>query len=76
MRTAKHPVAELINYYWVQFGKTGSPNGSGLPTWQVYDLENKRHQILDIEISQGENDRKAELDLMDVYMRNTYRSSN
>ena len=69
-------LAELINDYWVQFAKTGSPNGSGLPTWPVYDLENKRHQILDIEISQGENDRKAELDLMDVYMRNTYRSSN
>ena len=69
-------LAELINDYWVQFAKTGSPNGSGLPTWPVYDLENKRHQILDIEISQGENDRKAELDLMDVYMRDTYRSSN
>ena len=69
-------LAKLINDYWVQFAKTGSPNGSGLPAWPPYDLESKRHQVLDVEISQGQNDRKEQLDLMDVYMRDTYRSRN
>ncbi len=69
-------LAKLINDYWVQFAKTGSPNGPGLPAWPPYDLESKRHQVLDVEISQGQNDRKEQLDLMDVYMRDTYRSRN
>ena len=68
-------LAVLINDYWVQFAKTGSPNQSELPFWPAYDLERRRHQILDIEISQGENDRKEELDLMDSYIRDTYRDS-
>ena len=44
-----------------------SPNGPDLPAWPAYDLETKRHQVLDVKISQGENDRKDELDLMDIY---------
>ena len=68
-------LAKLINDYWVQFAKTGSPNGPDLPAWPAYDLETKRHQVLDVEISQGENDRKDELDLMDIYVRDTYRSA-
>ena len=73
--TEDKELAKLINDYWVQFAKTGSPNGPDLPAWPAYDLETKRHQVLDVKISQGENDRKDELDLMDIYVRDTYRSA-
>ncbi len=41
--TAKdHSVARTANQYWVNFAKTGNPNGPGLPAWPRYDSrENK-----------------------------------
>jgi para-nitrobenzyl esterase len=35
-------VAELISAYWVQFAKTGDPNGGRRPDWPAYDPETAR----------------------------------
>ena len=40
-------VAQMMNTYWVNFAKTGSPNGNGLPNWPVHKIKN--NEILDVQ---------------------------
>ena len=40
-------IADTMNRYWVNFAKSGNPNGDDLPTWPKYDRT--AQQILDIQ---------------------------
>jgi para-nitrobenzyl esterase len=60
-------VAKMMNGYWVNFAKTGNPNGNGLPDWPIYNP--KTNQILDFQ-SDGKpvgkpDPRKARLDVIE-----------
>jgi len=41
-------LARIMNTYWVNFAKTGNPNGNGVPTWPRYDTQ--KEEILDIDL--------------------------
>jgi para-nitrobenzyl esterase len=60
-------VARMMNAFWVNFAKTGNPNGKDLPKWPVYNP--KMNQILDIQPDGkpvGKSDpRKARLDVIE-----------
>ena len=60
-------VARMMNAYWVNFAKTGDPNGNGLPLWPNYTHQNNK--ILDIQSDGkpvGKSDpRKARLDVIE-----------
>jgi para-nitrobenzyl esterase len=60
-------VANMMNSYWVNFAKTGNPNGAGQPNWPAYDL--KTNPILDITLNGAAlaepDPRKARLDAME-----------
>ena len=71
-------VAEIMNGYWVNFAKTGNPNGDGLPNWPVYTKN--AGEIMDIQLdgeAVGKPDpRKARLDVIEkgVKLRNVLQS--
>ena len=65
-------LANIMNSYWINFAKTGNPNGKGLPNWPLYNNQNQ--SMLDIELDgklEGKPDpRKARLEAVEKAFKN------
>jgi len=46
---ADRATAEAANAYWLNFAKTGNPNGKGLPDWPAYSM--KTDMLMDFTLS-------------------------
>jgi para-nitrobenzyl esterase len=61
-------VSRMAQSYWVNFAKTGDPNGSGLPAWPRHDPE--KDAIFDFRpdgsAGAGPDPRKSQLDVMQL----------
>lgn len=70
--TEDKEVARTMNTYWVNFAKTGNPNGENLPNWPEFTL--KKEMILDVQPdgnAVGKPDpRKARLDVVEKAFEN------
>jgi para-nitrobenzyl esterase len=68
---AEYELAKKMNSYWVNFAKTGNPNGAGLPVWPVYNNQNQ--DMLDVELDgkiiSKPDPRKARLDVVEKAMK-------
>lgn len=47
--TIDHELARVMSSYWVNFIKTGNPNGPTLPKWSEYKIQDKQIMILGVE---------------------------
>lgn len=40
-------ISKKMSAYWINFAKTGNPNGNGLPKWKAYDLKKENVLVID-----------------------------
>lgn len=59
-----HQLATTISTYWVNFAKTGNPNGKGLPVWPAYNTHDNQIMILSEKPGATPLPDKAALDFM------------
>jgi len=41
-------MADIMSDFWLNFAKTGNPNGAGLPQWQPYTRTNPNYVELNV----------------------------
>ena len=50
-----YELSETMQQYWVNFVKTGNPNGADLPVWQPYAENRSQVLLLDTEVVMGDD---------------------
>lgn len=65
LEDADHKLADILSAYWVNFARTGDPNGPGLPPWAPYDPENEHYMDFGETVTPGAHLRKEKLDLLE-----------
>lgn len=58
---------DLMSNYWVNFAKTGNPNGSELPLWQPFTVESQQVMYLGASCGMQPVPHRERLDVLDSY---------
>lgn len=56
----------IMSSYWVNFAKTGNPNGQGLPEWKTYDKATGKILVLDSKTYSQQGLFKREFDFLEA----------
>lgn len=62
-------VVEVVQGYWLNFAKTGDPNGEGLPVWPKYNLASDVLIEIESSVTIRETHRNFQLDSVDKFIR-------
>ena len=68
-------VADFMRHYWVNFAKTGDPNGEGLPTWPKFAVATNQTLAIEVNPSALADFRKAKLDVFEQIMQDEFDSA-
>ncbi len=60
-------MSELMSSYWINFAKTGDPNGPGLPAWPRFDEERQLMMHFDQQSSARPTPNAAQLEALEDY---------
>jgi para-nitrobenzyl esterase len=66
---ADQEMSRLMHSYWVNFARSGDPNGPGLPSWPPFDVKRQQAMILDAKPSARLLPNLEQLQAMDAYYR-------
>jgi len=62
-------IAELASGYWINFVKTGDPNGAGLPVWRGYREPDASLLAIDSNPRPQEDEDRARHEFLASFMR-------
>lgn len=65
LQAVDYSLAETMSGYWVNFAKTGDPNGGSLPKWPAYDHTQETYLDFGNSIESRNHLLKEQLDLID-----------
>jgi para-nitrobenzyl esterase len=60
-------MSELLSSYWVNFAKTGDPNGAGLPPWPAFTTADQRAMHFDTKPGARPVPNLTQLEALDAY---------
>jgi para-nitrobenzyl esterase len=60
-------LSQQMQSYWVNFAKSGDPNGPGLPHWPAFSASSPRAMYLDDQPHAGPVPNLSKLDVLDAY---------
>jgi para-nitrobenzyl esterase len=66
---ADSKLAELMSNYWVNFARTGDPNGKGLPAWAPYNAEAEPYMDFADPVQLRKHLLKEQLDFQEQFQR-------
>ena len=66
-----YELSEIMQQYWVNFAKTGNPNGEGLPEWKMRTADQDKLLQLDTEIKMIDDPNAELYKIIDMYQEST-----